>query len=668
MINETEGVANAAFKDRARLLEFFFYVFCLSATALFVYWRGQDRNWDLLNYHFYQGYSLLNGRFMVDLAAANLQSFFNPIVNVFAYLSLAHLPFPFSAWSILAIQLTSIPVIVLVAKEIGGGLGYTKSFRPAIPAIALSLLSPLWGSELGTTFFSSWTAPLILWGVYFLLQCLQGQGFSKSRIVIAGVLFGLAAGLKLTNAPFAISGLLMITVLLYRSDWRGVVSGSAYFLTACGVGFAFTAWWNWLLWSIWGSPFFPLYNAIFKSEYYDFVNFRDMRWHFSSFQDFLLFIVQSCFGTGKTSEIPFADIRYLFVALLVPAAILCKPAIRLNSQLMAFIAFMTSGYLLWAFMLAYQRYLIPFELFLGLLIWILVDRIVEREWLRKGIMIGVTLCAALMLKVPDWGHAPMALGGKNPFSIEMDTKLSSTPARYVVVGVPISYVLPSFHPDSLFYGVGFTRQVDDLVFRKLAEHSKLPLRILAKDSDAPSLPDRLKRAGYDLSEHSLDCNYFRTGLGRYIVCEVQFPKRQSVGTQVVVDADFSVNGYLKTKGILWERGLSHVEPWGRWSDGDQVELGLTGCLPQGRLKLMIVGHAFGPNVGLPVKVVLGSKEIVTTFADSDTEQSAYITNEAKCVDKVVIKIPKPTSPQELGQSTDSRKLGIGWLSLNIIKE
>lgn len=668
MVNVTAGIAKAAGKNRARLLEVLFYVFCLFATALFVYWRGQDRNWDLLNYHFYQGYSMLNGRFMVDLAAANLQSFLNPIANVFAYLSLAHLPFPLSAWSILAIQLASIPAIVLLAKEISGGLGYPKYFVPAIPAIILSLLAPLWGSELGTTFFSSWTAPLILWGVYFLYSAYQVQGLSKSRIAIAGVLFGLAAGLKLTNAPFAISGFLMIAVLLYRSDWRVVVSGSAYFLAACGVGFAFTAWWNWHLWTAWGSPFFPLYNALFKSEYYDFVNFRDTRWHFSSFQDFLSFIVQSFFGSGKTSEVPFADIRYLFVALLVPAAILCKPTIRLNRQSIAFVAFMISSYLLWVFVLAYQRYLIPFELLLGLLIWILVVRIVENEWLRKAVMIGVTLCAALMLKVPDWGHAPMALGGKNPFSIEMAAKLSATPARYIVVGVPISYVLPSFHPDSFFYGVGFSRQVDDLVFRKLAEPSELPLRILAKDGDAPSLPDRLRRVGYDPYEHLLDCDYFRTGIGRYIVCEVQIQKRQSVEPHAVVDADFSVKGHLKIKGILWERGLSHVEPWGRWSDGDQIELGLTGCLPQGRLKLMMVGHAFGPNVGLPVNVILGNKEITAAFAASDTEQSSQILNEARCVDKVVIQIPKPASPQELGQSADPRKLGLGLVVLKIIKE
>jgi hypothetical protein len=34
---------------------------------VFVYNRGQDSNWDLLNYHFYNGYALLNGRFSIDV-------------------------------------------------------------------------------------------------------------------------------------------------------------------------------------------------------------------------------------------------------------------------------------------------------------------------------------------------------------------------------------------------------------------------------------------------------------------------------------------------------------------------------------------------------------------------------------------------------------------------
>lgn len=503
-----------------------FYLVCTIGTAYFVYQRGQDRNWDLLNYHYYQGYALWTDRFMQDVAAANLQSFLNPIINLFAYLSLTYLPYPLNAWSFLVIQLASIPAIVLLAKEIGGALGYTKTLIPSVSTILLCLLSPMWASELGTTFFSSWTAPFILWGVYFLYTGNSEVSSSRTQTVLSGVLFGLATGLKLTNAPYAVAALLMIAVLVYGESWQNTASKFAYFLIGCGAGFVFSAWWHWHLWVTWENPVFPLYNAIFKSEYYDYVNFRDSRWIFSSLQDFMLFLVQSSFGTNKASEVPFADIRYLVLASLAPATLLFKPATKLNRQLISFLTFMFFGLFLWAVMFAYQRYLIPLELLLGLVIWIFVARIVEREWLRKGLIIGLTLLSAYMMKIPDWGHAPMTAGEKNPFSIKIDKKLTATPARYIVVGVPISYVLPSFHSASIFYGVGFSRQVDELVYQRLAEPSDMPLRILAKDADAYSLLERLKRTGFNPSENLLACDYFTTGIGRYIVCEVKQRKQQ----------------------------------------------------------------------------------------------------------------------------------------------
>src|ERR1700688_351004 len=43
---------------------------------------GQDTNWDLRNYHWYNPYALLNGRFDLDIAPAGLQSFFSPLLDI----------------------------------------------------------------------------------------------------------------------------------------------------------------------------------------------------------------------------------------------------------------------------------------------------------------------------------------------------------------------------------------------------------------------------------------------------------------------------------------------------------------------------------------------------------------------------------------------------------
>ena len=154
---------------------------CFLAAMIFVYMRGQDVNYDLLNYHYYAGYSLLHGRYEYDIAPARMQSFFNPMANVIAYLSLKNLPFPFSGWLILVMQLLSVPALILISRETGKGLGYAKTSFSELLALVLCLISPLWWSELGTTFFSSWTAPLILWSVYLLTRSFSGQSpWSKS--------------------------------------------------------------------------------------------------------------------------------------------------------------------------------------------------------------------------------------------------------------------------------------------------------------------------------------------------------------------------------------------------------------------------------------------------------------------------------------------------------
>ena len=664
---------------KMKKLELSFYFICLLVPAYFVYHRGQDVSFDLLNYHFYMGYFLLNGRFMDDMAAAGWRhSFFNPAADVVTYLSLTHLPFPLSAWAFLLIQLMCIPPIVLLAKGIASELGYQRAFIPAIPAIVLSLLAPLWWSELGTCFIESWTAPLIIYGVYFLFSAYKESALSMTRTAMAGALFGLAVGLKMTNGLFAVSGFLMLAALLYRSEFRVSVSAGFYFLAGCGVGFLLTAWWNWYLWSEWGSPIFPYYNAIFKSEFWEFTNWIQTRYLFSSFQEFLtLFIVQAAWGTTKTSAELFADARFLFVTMLVPAAILCTPAMRLNRQLMAFMLFMASSFLLWVFMFSAQRYLVPIELLLGLLVWILVVRIVEYDWLRKSLMIGLILCAGLLIKVPDWGHVPMAMGEKNPFHIEMDEQLYATPAHYIVIGDQISYVLPSFRPGSKFYGLSYiSRQTSDRIFRKFEEPSELPLRILAKDRDAFKIPGVLKKASYGSLDYSLlDCKRFRTRLDRYIVCELP-------GEEIILEHmdPVSPSGKLgfgsSAKGVDYLRGAGWSDPedWGTWSASRSATILLPTSPAQ--VDSVVIDFAAAVSPSHPVQRV----EIVVNgshaFSGSISERTGTIefkipeaakSDSFKAI-KMEFRLPDAVRPKDIGLGEDTRTLALGLRTITLTED
>src|SRR5690606_30560951 len=122
------------------------------------------------------------------------------------------------------------------------------------------------------------------------------------------------------------------------------------------------------------------------SPYYDLESYRDIRWKFFSFDEFWNYLYQSAVGTIKTSEIAFADIRILLISALVPISLLVtllrRPVAKQGKSATAVLVYVGVSFFLWAALFAYQRYLIPVELLLGLVAWILVSRIVTRESLR----------------------------------------------------------------------------------------------------------------------------------------------------------------------------------------------------------------------------------------------------------------------------------------------
>ena len=303
-------------------------------------------------------------------------------------------------------------------------------------------------------------------------------------------------------------------------NWKSAIKGVGVFAIGGIVGFSATAWWNWTLWIEWKSPIFPLYNAIFMSPYFDPINFRDGRFSFSSTLDFLLFVVQAASGSTKTSEVIFADARLLFISALVAGAILCKPAERHGKQVNALMLFVLSGFVLWATMLAYQRYFIPLELLLGLVVWILLSRIVEREWVKMSVLTCLIVLSLYSVKIPDWGHAKVHIGASDPLRVQMSGRFTATPARYIVLGAPISYILPSLHADSVFYGVGVSKKLDELISQRLKVRSSLPLRVIAREDGASVFWKQLNNYDIGPSSHELSCSYLTTIVGRYIVCEV----------------------------------------------------------------------------------------------------------------------------------------------------
>lgn len=657
---------------QARWLGLLLALVGLGALA-FVYLRGQDKNWDLLNYHFFAGYSLLHGNFLRDIAPTGLVSFLNPAPNVLAYLALSKLAFPFSAWAITLVQLLSLPLLALIGRQLGRELGWAQVGLAELLALALCLLAPLWWSEMGTTFSDASTAPLVLLG---LMLGLRGVALGKPagrQLWWAGVFFGLAAGLKLTNVTFALGFVAALLAALMRTQrWQATLRATLLLCLGLMLGFLLTASWHVFLMQRWGSPLFPLYNAWFKSPFADLVNFHETTWQFQSWADLTNFLWQSVWGTTRTAEFAFADPRLLIFLVLAGLALLHRknsPVTPLSARVL--LCFMLVSTLLWAWVFAIQRYLIPVELLLGLGIWLALARLgLGRERITQLLALCVLVSAAL-IKVPDWGHTGNRMAQANAFDLQLPAELAATPANYLVQENAISYILPFLHRDSRFYGVEtfrglFARQAESRVRAALADANGLPLRILLRqDVAAKRLWEVLAPFGLTAERTGLSCRHFRSEVDTYTVCELHPDKPQRAPGRLTLTLDLQDTRRLLPAEVLGWRGLSAPEAWGRWSDSDTVQLVFANCLPQGRFRVELRGHAFGPNVGQAVRLALGSSQASVVLGADGSDHRVTLENREACQQTLTLFVPQKISPLALGLSADSRQLGIGLVRLSL---
>jgi hypothetical protein len=90
-------------------------------AASVLWWRstdglllGQDANWDLKNYHAYNGWAVFNGGLSRDLHPAAIQSYLNPLIDIPTFVLVSFVPSALgtlllSAWHLLV----AIPLFLI---------------------------------------------------------------------------------------------------------------------------------------------------------------------------------------------------------------------------------------------------------------------------------------------------------------------------------------------------------------------------------------------------------------------------------------------------------------------------------------------------------------------------------------------------------------------------
>jgi hypothetical protein len=385
--------------------------FALTAGGLASVAQGTDANWDLRNYHLFGAFAFLHGLTFHHLAAAQMQSFFNPLPQLPAYALLASLngfPRLFAFLMGLPAGLCGLLLFRIAALHaVQAGLAGASARAAAGLAVLIGVTGAAFVPAIGTSSGDVLVAaPLLLAYLQVLRATIardEGRETAAATLALAGFLAGLAAGAKLTMAIYAAPLGIMIALALGA---RAAVAAAL----GMGVGFAL-AWgpFAFVLWRETGNPFFPMFNDAFRSH--DFLPLRLADERFlprSTLQAWTYPFWWVTRNSGLVSELRMRDPRialgYLAGLVLLLAGLrgLRSGAQRIGRSEWLLLGVAASSLALWCRLFGVYRYLVVLEMLAPLLPLVALARL-RPAWVLPGLGLLAVLCLATTVR-PDWGH------------------------------------------------------------------------------------------------------------------------------------------------------------------------------------------------------------------------------------------------------------------------
>ena len=421
----------------------------LLAGAIYTWFVGEDVNWDWQNYHEYNVWAVINGRYGLDALPPGFQTYFNPTVYFPVYYLRHLLPLPYGLMIMGAVHGLNLLLIYFLVRVL---LRETATASAIGAAILVAAVGPMTLSEVGTSFSDILTALPILAGCILILSAEGRHG----RYVLAGLLIGAAVGLKLTNVVYAL-GAAAAVLAASRPLKATLCLGVGGAVGALATGGA----WGLMLWREMGNPIFPLFNAVFQSP--ELVPMNIMDWQFlpKGMLDALAYPFYWLVGDNRSSEYPFRDARFavatVLIVLGVGRGLVTRTDIftRRDTQ---FLLFFAVSYAAWLAVFSIQRYAIVLELLCAPLIVLLIHRCIAgvpgsaslraSSACMNAMMLTVALAIALWSQPGDWFRRPWT----NPYNPTISKSLEQ-PAVYLLVDKPLAYIAPRLPPESRFYQI-----------------------------------------------------------------------------------------------------------------------------------------------------------------------------------------------------------------------
>jgi hypothetical protein len=425
--------------------------------ALLSLLRGQDANWDLRNYHIYNAWALLEGRLGIDLAPAQMQSYFVPLLDVPYFLLVQHAPAPLAGVLLgLLHGLAFLPVAWIAWRALAADP--RRDWLAPLLGLA-GLASAAFLSELGNTMGDASTAVLVLGAMALALPEADGR-WRAGRIVLAGALLGMAVAFKLTNAVYAVAlGLAMLAPL---RPWHARLRAGVGLALAALTVFALLAGpWLVRVWDTFGNPLFPQFNAWFQAPLAAPVAVADTRWLPQGWGEAVLRPLLFTANPYLVSEIALLQVVWAMLYLSALAALLAwlvrrggsrGGARREDADVRRMLGvFFLVAFGVWLAMFSIHRYLVVLELLAPLVLWLLLQYLLPARIAGRTAAIAIVLASLVALAGwNDWGHAGWA---RTAFKVQAPP---GPPVGTVLMvgGEPQAWRVPYLPPGPVYASVG----------------------------------------------------------------------------------------------------------------------------------------------------------------------------------------------------------------------
>jgi hypothetical protein len=531
------------------ILNLLVFLISLLFFGLLSIYFGQDANWDLQNYHYYNPFAFINGRLGFDYQPAQVQTYFNPLIDIPFYLLVNSLPPIVVGFLLGALQGLNFYQLFRIGK-------YIFEFKNNLIIIMCSLICAIVGvygsifvSEIGTTLNDSIVSLFGLLSLLILFKYFKPIFYRKNQVMMkvtlwSGFILGLGLGLKLTFAVIGL-GCLFALPLLFKTfkarllntiSWGiGVITGA---LTSSGF-------WMLILWDKFQSPLFPFYNKFIKSPYFELCNVSDNRFFPKNLAQQLFYPFYFAKENNLVMELCFRDFRFAIIYGLVLLGIL-KFAYdfyqnKINPDLIEFkekynyrivvtrffIIYFIVSYVVWQFTFSVYRYLLVLEL-LGPIIIVLLSLYIFNDF-YKSMAVVIILFAIITfgMKAPDWGRLPW---GDSYFGVKLPEMEYGKNTIVVITGSePLSYIIPFFPAETRFIRVESNFQnpsqknLMQQEIRQLLAEPKGQIHLLTKSDEFSKSAELIK--SYKIYTNRNNCKPITSRLTKdLLLCTIEYKK------------------------------------------------------------------------------------------------------------------------------------------------